>query len=98
MIQLSEKHQGIVRDILSKKLKAQKVYVFGSRATNKARKFSDVDLCIDRPEITFSEEGDIKEAFSESDLPYFVDLVQRSRLSEEFYQLVKKDFIEFPLD
>ncbi len=97
MIQLSKKHQNIVRGILRKKLKAQKVYVFGSRATNKAQKFSDVDLCIDGAEISFSEEADIKEAFSESDLPYFVDIVQKSRLSQEFYDLVKNDFVEFPL-
>ncbi|MFT5084923.1 MAG: putative nucleotidyltransferase [Lentisphaeria bacterium] len=97
MIQLSEKHQNILRDILRKQLKGQKVYVFGSRATNKAQKFSDVDLCIDGPELSFGEEVAIKDAFSESDLPYFVDVVQKSRLSDEFYQLVKNDFIQFPL-
>ena len=29
-----------------------KLYVFGSRATNRARKYSDIDLAIDSQELT----------------------------------------------
>jgi len=97
VIQLAQRHQKLVRDILKEKLTSQKVYVFGSRATNKAQEFSDLDLCLEGEKLSFSKIAELKDAFSESDLPYFVDIVQKSRLSNAFYLLVKRDFVEFVL-
>jgi len=97
MIQLSAKHLEMVKRILSSSLNTQKVYVFGSRARNEAKAFSDLDLCIDGDELSFSSVSALKDAFSESDLPYFVDLVQKTRMSKGFYALVKGDFIELAL-
>jgi len=98
MIQLLVKHKNIVTKILRHYLSNQKVYVFGSRAKENARNFSDLDLCLTGDALTFSQMAQIKEAFSESDLPYFVDVVQKSSLSEDFYKQVKGDFIELPFN
>ena len=51
-------------------------WVFGSRATGRARRYSDLDLAIDagRP-LTLDELARLAEAFRESDLPYRVDIV-----------------------
>jgi predicted nucleotidyltransferase len=53
-----------------------KTWVFGSRATGRARRYTDLDLAIDagRP-MTLDEIARLSEAFSDSDLPYRVDFL-----------------------
>ena len=49
--------------------------MFGSRATGRARRYSDLDLAIDAGRrLTLDEIAGLAEAFSDSDLPYKVDL------------------------
>ena len=97
MIQLIDKHLNLVKDILKVEISTQKIYVFGSRATNKAQKFSDLDLCIEGEKISFEKMLQLKNDFSESDLPYFVDIVQKVNLSEDFYNIIKQEFIELKM-
>src|SRR5215469_2528410 len=76
-IDLPADHRRMVLDILHANLPANaKAWVFGSRATGRARRYSDLDLVIDagRP-LSFDETAKLSEAFSESDLPYRVDVV-----------------------
>ncbi|OUR82906.1 hypothetical protein A9Q82_05455 [Cycloclasticus sp. 46_120_T64] len=94
MIQLSAKHQSIVENVIKKQLTTQKVFVFGSRARNEARKFSDLDLCIAGEKLSFSQMAKLKGAFSESDLPYFVDVLQEHNLSKKMFESIRKDFVE----
>jgi len=95
MIQLSAKHQGIVEAVIKEQLTTQKVFVFGSRAKNEARQFSDLDLCIAGEKLSFSQMAKLKDAFTESDLPYFVDVLQEQNLSKKMFESIKKDFVEF---
>ncbi len=64
---------------------ATKVWVFGSRATGRARQFSDLDLVIDcgRP-LTLEESARLADAFSDSDLPYKVDIVDWHGIGDRF--------------
>jgi predicted nucleotidyltransferase len=64
-------------------------WVFGSRATGRARRYSDLDLAIDagRP-LTLDEAARLAEAFSESDLPYRVDLIDWHGIDDRFRQLI----------
>ena len=60
----------IVLDILAAHLPAEtRVWVFGSRATGRARRYSDLDLAIDagRP-LSLDETALLREAFTDSDL------------------------------
>ena len=93
-MQLAESHQRCIGAILRQQLTTQKVYLFGSRATQTAQKFSDVDICLVGEALSFTQMLALKELFSDSDLPYFVDIVQKSDLSESFYKALQKDFIE----
>ena len=53
-----------------------KAWVFGSRVTGRARRYSDLDLAIDAGRrLSLDELAVLAEAFSDSDLPYKVDLV-----------------------
>lgn len=97
MIQLAEKYQKMVQDILKQQITTQKVYAFGSRAKNTAKKYSDLDLCLVGELMSYSQLAELKDAFSESDLPYFVDVVQLKTMDQSFYAMVKKDFVEIVL-
>ena len=92
-VQLAEMHLTMLEDAFSPFLTGQQVYLFGSRAKGTAKKYSDIDLCLTGDVLNLSQMAELKESLSESDLPYFVDIVQKQQISESFYQAVKSDFI-----
>ena len=72
MLQLEERHQKIVKEILSKY--PYTFYAYGSRVKGTARKLSDLDLCY-QENISDSLAYQIEEELKESDLPFTVELV-----------------------
>jgi uncharacterized protein len=83
-------HRRLVLNILHTNLPAStKAWVFGSRATGRARRYSDLDLAIDtgRP-MTLDEIARLAEAFSDSDLPYRVDLVDWHDIDDRWRQMI----------
>jgi uncharacterized protein len=72
MLQLETKHQKIIRNILGKY--PYRFYAYGSRVKGIARKFSDLDLCY-QENIPDSLVFEIKDEFTESNLPFIVELV-----------------------
>jgi predicted nucleotidyltransferase len=63
--------------------------VFGSRATGRARRYSDLDLAIDAGrQLTLDETARLAEAFSDSDLPYRVDLVDWHNVDDRWRQMI----------
>jgi predicted nucleotidyltransferase len=90
-----------IKSILVKHIDCDRneVYYFGSRARKNNRENSDLDILIHddspiAPEIVTM----LVEDFEESNLPFKVDLVFRSRITNEFFEKIKKDLvkIEFP--
>lgn len=75
--------RGTVLDILAAHLlPGAEVWVFGSRATGRARRFSDLDLAGRR--LTLDETAALAEAFSESDLPFLVDIADWRAIGDGF--------------
>lgn len=72
MLQLENKHQKIVSEILSKY--PYQFFAYGSRTKGIARKLSDLDLCY-QDNLSDALVFQIEEEFKESDLPFFVELV-----------------------
>ena len=72
-----------------------KVFIFGSRANEQARKYSDYDIGISGskplPETT---KFMIEEALEKSDLPYKIDIVDFSLVSPEFKKVALKKIKE----
>lgn len=65
--------------------KEYNVFIFGSRATGKAKKYSDYDIGIfGRKPVPWHVLSLIEEALEESDLPYMVDVVDFSLLPKKF--------------
>lgn len=91
MFGLEQKYIDIVKNILQKYLKDQKVYVFGSRSVGNFKKYSDLDLAIDG----IADVIKISNEFKDSSLPIDIDVVLIKDLSSEFLDVVKKDFIKF---
>jgi len=93
MIYLDDAELTIVKDILNKHLPNTEVWVFGSRAKGNVKPYSDLDLCIktDNP-LSFTELALLKEAFSGSDLPMRVDIVEWLTITPEFQEVIKQKF------
>ena len=90
---LAAEEQRILRAILDTHLPhAATVWVFGSRATGRAGRFSDLDLAIDagRP-LSTDETASLREAFTESDLPFRVDLLDWRSVDPGFRQAIAAD-------
>ena len=84
-IAISDAEWRIVRDILDKYVPGYSVWAFGSRARRTHKPFSDLDLavCGDQP-LTISTLAALNEAFTESDLPWKVDIVDEAAISDTF--------------
>lgn len=82
--------QKILQTVLSKHLDPTQyqAFVFGSRATDKSRRFSDIDLGIEgATKIPGFIMQRIKGDFEESNLPYKIDVVDFSLVSDTFKQV-----------
>ena len=92
LIDVRPDHWAIVRNILQKQVPQYEVWAFGSRAKWTAKDYSDLDLCIvsDKP-LSFSLLGALAEDFSESDLPWKVDVVDWATTSESFRKIMARD-------
>lgn len=89
---LDDAELAIVKAILATHLPGASVWVFGSRATGKAKKYSDLDLCIKACEpLSLNVMSALAEDFSESDLPWKVDLVDWHSISEAFRAIIDRD-------
>jgi uncharacterized protein len=89
-IDLSAEDRRLVVEILRANLPAgAKVWAFGSRVSGRARPYSDLDLAIDcgRP-MSLDEAARLSEAFTESDLPYRVDVVDWQAIDDRFRQVI----------
>lgn len=69
------------------------VWAYGSRVTGRAHAASDLDLVIRNPKDLSQKEKNIDElkaAFSESNLPFLVDVLDWARIPESFRQEIEK--------
>ncbi len=66
------------------------LFVFGSRTSNQARRYSDLDLCLKLPNSDDSIKvmADLNEQFCHSDLPFTVDLLNYWQLEPSFQKLI----------
>lgn len=80
--------RGILRDVLPR----ARVLVFGSRATGRARPFSDLDLLFEYPDrLELSERAALQDRFEASLLPFRVDLVDAAGLSSGLRERVRAE-------
>ncbi len=95
-IHIDEGQKKLIMNILKKYFVNEKYFVFGSRANGKKLKpFSDLDIAVlGVGPVNASKLNQAAEAFSASDLPFKVDLVDLNSISAEFRLNIEPDFIE----
>ena len=93
MIDLSPNHLRTVKQILAEHVPACEVRAFGSRVTQSAKKYSDLDLAVvgvtalDRNTL-----ARLKEASEDSDLSILVDVLDWQEISQSFREIIAKDY------
>jgi predicted nucleotidyltransferase len=94
-IDLEQKYQIILRSILSQHFPSHtKIWVFGSRATGNAKKFSDIDLLINAGSaIPLEVMAKLNQSFEDSPLPYKVDIADANAISKSFLDNIKNQLI-----
>lgn len=73
----------VIRDILDQFVPAREVRVFGSRAGDDSKPWSDLDLLVLGDPLPASVLAALREAFTESDLSFRVDVVEAQSLAQE---------------
>ena len=85
-----------VRRILQKHVPELDVHAFGSRVSVSwtARETSDLDLALMTTEpLDLLRVAEMREAFNESDLPFRVDLVDWATTSENFRNVIEREYV-----
>jgi len=98
LIDLEPEHLVEVQSILRAHLPVHtQVWVFGSRATGKAHRGSDLDLAIDLGQpLPRETESALQFAFEDSNLPWKVNLVDMQRIQGIFRRNVERDRLRLP--
>lgn len=93
-IDITPEERAIVLRILNEIVPNREVRAFGSRVTGKAKPFSDLDLAImgDEP-LSLGTRARLEEAFSESQLPWKVDVIDWLKIDTDFQNIIRKNWI-----
>lgn len=94
-INITKTEREIVNNILNSTLTENiLVYIFGSRAKNSNKKFSDLDIALkDKTKISFAVMADLQEKFDESSLPYKVDIIDLNSITKSFLNCIGSDLV-----
>jgi uncharacterized protein len=82
----------LVRDILAQQVPQYTAWFFGSRVKGTARQFSDLDIGLEGTQaLGIEQKANLKLAFSESNLPFVVDVVDLTSCSSAFAQAIAQE-------
>lgn len=91
-IDISADQWAIVQAILEKNVSEHEVWAFGSRARKTAKPYSDLDLVILAPTpLSLAKRAALADEFSESELPWKVDVVDWASIEDSFKQIIAQD-------
>jgi predicted nucleotidyltransferase len=83
----------MVRQILAIHLPGTEVIAYGSRVTGTAHDGSDLDLVArnpHNPQLPVQNLAEVRDAFSESNLPILVDILDWARIPDSFRVEIKR--------
>ncbi len=71
------------------------VYLFGSRTTGNARKYSDVDIALRNGDAKTDSPTmrKLRDAFEFSNFPYRVDIIDLNDIQKSFYDSIQNDLV-----
>ncbi|MBI4925100.1 MAG: nucleotidyltransferase domain-containing protein [Bdellovibrio sp.] len=84
-----------IRKEINKILPQSKILAFGSRVRGDHKSFSDLDLSLDcGSPIPLEKLSLLKEIFSQSTLPYSIDLIDWQRIDTDFRKIILENNLE----
>lgn len=99
-LHVSPEHLAIVLDILQKNVPDLEVWAFGSRVAEtpeeiaRIKKYSDLDLAVmTTVPLPIRTLGRLKDDFSDSSLPWRVDVVDWAETSESFRRIIEGKYV-----
>lgn len=93
-VQMSPAEWAIVTGVLQRHVPGVRVWAFGSRARHTAKPYSDLDLALVVPApLPLPQRAALADAFTESALPWRVDLVEWPETSATFRALIERDHV-----
>jgi predicted nucleotidyltransferase len=97
---LTASELALIKGILKEQLgPGMKVIAFGSRVRGTWRKSSDLDLAIvTKIPLEMSIRSKLEFGFSESDLPFRVDVVDMSTVEPAFAAVIEREGVVLPID
>jgi type I restriction enzyme S subunit len=94
MLEVTPEQLQIVTNTLAEHLPGYEVRAFGSRVKGTAGRYSDLDLLVvTEIPLDFALLGSVRDAFSESDLPFRVDIVDSTGMTETLKAMLEDRFI-----
>jgi predicted nucleotidyltransferase len=98
--ELQPEELAILRAVLAIYLPSKTaIWVFGSRATGGARRYSDIDLAFEGIEpLDVDMLGALREALSESDLTIKADVVDLRAADPAFRRIIEDQLVPFRLN
>ncbi len=94
---LPARHAEQLRRLIAAHLPQEEIWAYGSRVAGTAHDTSDLDLVVRHPADLKVQQGsafwDLKEALSESNLPFLVELFDWARLPAAFWDNIARQHI-----
>ena len=95
-IDLLPRHRKQINAILKKHLPGIEVWAYGSRVNGKSHPASDLDLVLRAPDlntIPSSKLYELKEAFTESNIPFLVETRDWALLPKSFHREIESNYV-----
>lgn len=93
---LTQEQVKLIKKLIETFLPDSKVYVFGSRSRGDHKRYSDLDLAVEsKSPIAKEALSALQEQFTESTLPFKVDLIELLKIDTDFRNSIQEDLIEF---
>ena len=97
VLSLPERHVEALRRLIAAHLPQEEVWAYGSRVGGTAHETGDLDLVVRHPADLKVQQGpgfrDFKEALSESNLPFLVELFDWARLPAAFLENIARQHV-----
>lgn len=95
-LHLPKRYLQMVQAILQTHLPNAEVWAYGSRVNGDYYEASDLDLVVRQPEDLSRKQinlGEVVDAFSESNLPIIVQLVDWARIPTDFHAEIAENYV-----
>jgi len=97
-LDLRERHKKDIERLIRRHLPGVEVWAYGSRTNGRSHEGSDLDLVLrtqDLSPVDYDDFLSLKEALTESTIPFLVEIRDWARLPESFHGEIEKEHVVF---